>query len=403
MLGADHLHGAGHLTIARTAGKLTPLRLGIVAGELSGDALGASLVRGLADATGQTPELIGVGGPALAGFGLNAVVPFERFDMHGFVEPLLRLPSLLTALRRIERAVLAAGVDAFVGVDFNVFNLLLERRLKRRGVRTVHFVSPSVYAWRRGRIKRLARSADLLLTLFPFEAAFYAGEPLEVAYVGHPMADAMAPSRLDDRRREARRELGLAADARVLALLPGSRRGEVQRLLDPFLAAAGRFADTSGATVQVLIPVPRPDIAPLVRARVAADRARLSVRILDEPARRALAAADLALVKAGTGTLEATLSGVPMVVAYRLDRLSHAIARRLVHAEHFALPNLLAGEALVPEFIQDAVEPAALAAALDLVAADRDRLRARFAALHARLRRDTASSAAAAVMRLVGR
>ena len=340
--------------------------------------------------------------------GLEALAPFDRLSMNGFKEPLLRLPELLGMFRRLRDAYVADPPDVFVGVDFNVFNLLLERALKKRGLRTVHYVSPSVYAWRRGRVKRIARAADMLLALYPFEPAFYDGEPVVARYVGHPLADRIDPDAGSDANRIAmRRELAIAPDAHVLALLPGSRMSEVRLLLDDFLEAARGYAAARVANGEVdrvtcLIPCINDRVAGAVAARVdESDSQTLAVRLLREHARRALVAADLALVKSGTSTLEAMLLRRPMVVSYRLGELTYQLVRRLVRAPYVALPNILAGEALVPELLQHDATPVALTRALVHVQGERGALGRRFAALHAELRCDADERAADAVIELV--
>lgn len=344
---------------------LRPLRLGIVAGETSGDQLGAGLIRSLQrlmQESGSTIEFVGVGGTEMESAGLKSLVPISALAVNGFVEPVRRLPELWHVLRHVEKTCVAHSVDAFIGVDFNVFNLLLERRLKSAGIRTVHYVSPSVYAWRRGRAKRLAKSAGLLLSLYPFEAAYYEGLPLRVAHVGHPLAqsipvDAGSPTA----RAAARRELGIAETSRVVALLPGSRRTEVELMAGSFFGAAN-LIDQDARTTFVL-PCVRPELGALLDGLLREHRS-LNVVRYNGNARLALAACDGALVKSGTGTLEATCIGRPMVVSYRLGPWSYRLAKLLVHTRFVALPNILADRAVVPELLQDDATPENLAAAL---------------------------------------
>jgi lipid-A-disaccharide synthase len=339
--------------------------LGIVAGETSGDQLGAGLMRSLhhlAQKSGQTVEFVGVGGADMEAAGLKSVVPISALAVNGFVEPVRKLPELWRLLRRLQDTCLSASVDAFVGVDFNVFNLLLERRLKSAGIRTVHYVSPSVYAWRRGRARRLADSADLLLALYPFESAYYQGLPLQVVHVGHPLAQTIAADAGSDAARAAaRRELGIDSGCRVIALLPGSRRSEVELMAGSFFAAA-ELIDKDAPTTYVL-PCVRPELSPLF-VRLLAEHQSLRVVRYNGNARLALTACDGALVKSGTGTLEATCIGRPMVVSYRLGPWSYRLAKRLVHTPFVALPNILGGRAVVPELLQDDATPENLAAAL---------------------------------------
>ena len=379
------------------------LTIGIVAGEASGDRLGAGLMRALAGRIAGV-RFVGVGGEAMRSAGLEPLADMAALAVNGFTEPLIKLPGLTRLLFGLRRRLLAERPAAFIGVDFNVFNLLLEGQLKRSGVPTVHYVSPSVYAWRRGRVRRIGRSADLLLALFPFEPAYYDGTGLKVAFVGHPLADAIG---LDDggeaSRRAARAALGIGGEARVIALLPGSRSGEIKQHLDLFLAAAALLAERLDSTT-FLIPCVRPDFVPLIE-RAAEALPELDIRICQDDARQALTACDGAIAKSGTGTLEAMLLRRPMVVAYRLGAASHALARLLVRTDYVALPNLLAGRELVPERLQRQATAEKLADAL-LDELDKPALLAEtqqaFSMLHLELRRDANERAADAVMELLG-
>ncbi len=379
------------------------LKIGIVAGEASGDLLGAGLMSALKE---QRPEVsfTGVGGPRMLGEGLRALHPMDRLSVNGFVDPLLRLPELLKLLFDLRKRFIAERVDAFIGVDFNVFNLLLERLLKRRGIATVHYVSPSVYAWRRGRARRIPRSADLLLTLYPFEPAYYAGMDVETAFVGHPLAHEITDADGSEATKTAARAaLGLD-DRRVVALLPGSRRSEVQMMAPVFLEAA-RLIQADEPT-QFVLPCLRADMLETVRALVAG-YADLDVTIDAQHARRALTACDAALVKSGTSTLEAMCLGRPMVVSYKLGDWSYRLARRLVRTPYIALPNILAGRELVPELLQQDATPGALSDALLRQMARGDEvtnLKAEFGRLHDSLRPGNSASilAADAVLKLVG-
>ncbi len=379
-----------------------PLVLGMLAGEASGDNLGAGLMESLKrEAPDRDIRFVGVGGDRMLREGLESLTPMEALSVNGFREPILRLPDLLRIFLALRKEMLARKVDAFIGVDFNVFNFLLERSLKKRGIRTVHYVSPSVYAWRSGRTSRIARSADLLLCLYPFEPAFYTNEAIEAVFVGHPLADAIqAEDSEPAARSNARIPLGVPEDHIVLAVLPGSRRSEVDLLIDDFLEAARLFASKCEQPVTVVIPCPRTDLHALIVE--ACDRyPELSVKVINQPGRPALTAADVALVKAGTSTLEATLLHCPMVVSYRLGNVSAFFARRLVRTPHVALPNILAGEMLVPELLQEAATPAALAEALGQELGARSERRQRFEQLHESLRGDADANAAKAVLHLL--
>ena len=385
-----------------------PLTLGILAGEASGDNLGAGLMHALRQQYAESHpaedvQFIGVGGPRMQAQGLQSLASMDELAVNGFREPLLRLPQLIRLLRRLTSEMHAARVDAFIGVDFNVFNFMLEARLKKRGIVTVHYVSPSVYAWRSGRTKRVAKSADLLLCLYPFEPDFYKGLPVRAEFVGHPLADEIGPDAGNDAARQAARSaLGVRRDSTVMALLPGSRNSEVSLMIEHFLDAADLFSGEH-EDVQVVIPCLRPSIRALVAAALV-DHASLDVVLYDGNARQALVAADVALVKSGTSTLEAMLLHRAMVVSYRLGAMSYQIARQVVRTPHVALPNILAGEMLVPELIQDAASGPALAAALtqqlSLSQQDAGYTRA-FLDLHGKLRQGADTKAAAAVLRLL--
>lgn len=375
-----------------------PPTVGILAGEASGDNLGRGLMAALKVRYGDV-RFVGVGGPGMIAEGLDSLVPMDRLAVNGFVDPVRRLPELIGILRRLLARFEAERPDVFVGVDFNVFNLLLERRLKRRGIPTVHYVSPSVYAWRRGRIRRIARAADVLLTLYPFEPELYADTPVQAVYVGHPLADAIDPDAgAAAGRAAARGELGLPAGLTVVALLPGSRLSEVRLMGELFLQAAKRIARARPG-VRFVVPCVRPAIAAwLDAARL--DHPDLELCSYQGNARLGLTACDAALVKSGTSTLEAMLLRRPMVVSYRLGRLTHAIVRRLLRTPYVALPNILAGRPLVPELLQDAATAAALAdsllAELDKSRSDPEYLQ-EFARLHDLLRCDADACAAEAV------
>ncbi len=336
-------------------------------------------------------EFCGIGGHGMLAAGLDPVVPMERLTMNAFAEPVRRLPQLVGIYRRLLRRFGAWRPDVFVGVDFNVFNGLIERRMHARGVPVAHYVSPSVYAWRRGRAARLARYTDLLLTLFPFEARYYRDLPVEVAFVGHPLANELAEP---PTRYAARACLGVTA-SRVIAVLPGSRPAELDALFDDFADAAARFVRTDDDT-EVLLAAAGPTLHAEIDRRLA--RAGLpAARIVDD-AQLAMAAADGVLVKSGTATLEAMLIGRPMAVGYRLGPFAYRLVRSLLHTPWVALPNILAQETLVPELLQDDLDGARLAAALrgSMEQFESGTLARRFGELGASLRPAGGGDAAAA-------
>ncbi|MGA1372623.1 MAG: lipid-A-disaccharide synthase [Pseudomonadales bacterium] len=378
------------------------LVIGMVAGEASGDRLGAGLMREI-KARGGAVRFVGIGGTRMCAEGLKPWFPQDSLSVNGFIEPLRRLPELWRLLRDVETRLLRERVDVFVGIDFNVFNLALERRLRARGVRTVHYVSPSVYAWRRGRVHRVAEAADLLLTLFPFEPPLYAGTGLRAICVGHPLADAIDPQRdAGAERRRSRLQLGFGVDDTVIALLPGSRRSEV-RLMTNLMLDAARLIAQHRAEARFVIPCLNPELRDWIQA-ASRRYPEVSVTLVDGQARAVLTASNAAMVKSGTATLEAMLLGCPMVVTYRLGAVTHAVVRRLVRTPFVALPNILAGQALVPELLQSAATPTALAVAL-LQQLDRPQLDPGYlqacSLLHSDLRRDADRTAASAVLDLL--
>jgi len=379
-----------------------PVRIGILAGESSGDILGAGLMQAL---KARHPGICfeGIGGPLMEAQGLVSRVPMERLSVMGLIEPLKRLPELLGIRRDIVQHFLAAPPAVFIGIDSPDFNLGIELKLRARGIKTVHYVSPSVWAWRRRRVYKIARAVDLVLTLFPFEAAFYREHRVPVAFVGHPLADLIP---LEPERSSARHHFGLPATGSVLALLPGSRVGEVGRLGPPFLQAAALLCNAR-KDLQVLLPCATPACRALVEhlpqcaELVAAGR----LQIVDGQSRLALQAADGVLLASGTATLEALLFKLPMLVCYRMAPLSYAIISSLLKVPYFSLPNLLAGEPLVDELVQDQVQPQVLAdRMLALLANDGNSqatLRSRYTAIHHLLRREASDRAADAVIALL--
>lgn len=379
------------------------LRIAVVAGETSGDQLGAALIAALR-ARAPEIEFFGIAGPLMRAAGCEAWYGAEQLAVMGLFEVIPHLPRLLRIRRDLSARLIDDPPDVFVGVDFKEFNLSVARRLKAAGIRTVQYVSPQVWAWRERRVRGIARACDLMLCLLPFEPAFYARHSVRAQFVGHPLADQIP---LDVDRGAARRALGLAADATVVALLPGSRRGEVTRLAPDYIAAAQALAAMQPG-IEFIAPMASPPMRTLFEPAVAARGAGAArIRVLDGQARLALQAADAALVASGTASLEALLCRCPMVVTYRLSAMTAFVLRllRMVRLQHFSLPNLLAGEGLVPEFFQEAVNGTALAAAVHAQLRDAPRramLDTRFRAIHASLRQGGAERAADAVLELVG-
>ncbi|MGH8169647.1 MAG: lipid-A-disaccharide synthase [Steroidobacteraceae bacterium] len=377
------------------------LRVGIVAGESSGDLLGAALIAALRARVPEV-EFFGIAGQKMIAAGCEAWAGAEELAVMGLAEVLPHLPRILRLRASLIARLLAAPPDVFVGIDAPTFNLGVARRLKDRGVRTVQYVAPQVWAWRQGRARKIGRACDLVLCLLPFETEFYARHGTRAVFVGHPLADQI-PLEVD--RAGARAALGLDSSATVIALLPGSRMGEIERLAVDFLQAAAWLA------------AHRPDlrfIAPMATARAREAFERKQSEVLDAPnilliegrTQQTLAACDAAIVASGTATLEALLSRRPMVVAYRFGAVTAFLLRRLrlVKVPYFSQPNLLVGRPLVPELLQEQVSGAALGEALLGRLSDREYLRQldeEFRKVHETLRGGAADRAAEAILTLL--
>ncbi len=372
-----------------------PLKVALVAGEASGDILGSGLMQALRR---QHPniEFIGVGGPLMEACGLQSFFPMERLAVMGLVEVLGRLRELLRRRKELTAWLLEQQPDVFIGIDAPDFNLDLELKLRQQGIKTVHYVSPSVWAWRQKRVLKIREACDLMLCLLPFEAKFYEEHQVPVHFVGHPLADSIA---LENDPLTARQQLGLPADAKVVALMPGSRGGEVRRLGELFLHSA-QLLHQRHPGLQFVLPAANAARKEQLEQLLAAFPG-LPVKLLDGQSQLALQACDAVLIASGTATLEAMLFKRPMVVAYRLAWLTYRILKLMVKSRYFALPNLLAGEGLVPEFIQHAATAEHLAAAIEQQLTDGSRQTARFLELHQLMRRDASAQAAGAVLRLV--
>jgi lipid-A-disaccharide synthase len=375
----------------------------IVAGETSGDNLAAALMRAL---RARRPELTfaGIAGPAMTGAGCTAWTSSERLAVMGLFEVVRHLPQLLALRTATAARALAARPLLFIGVDAPEFNLGLAARLHRAGVPTVQYVSPQVWAWRQGRVRRMAGTLDLVLCLLPFEKRFYDAAHVAAEFVGHPLADRLP---LEPDRLGARARLGLAAEATVVALLPGSRRGEVERLAGDFVGAAAWLAGRRPG-VRFVAPMANSAARLLFARALAAAGGTPDVLLTDGAAEVALTAADCALVASGTATLETLLCKRPMVVAYRLGAATAALLRvfGLMKAPFFAQPNLLAGRALVPELFQEAVTAERLGSELLGWLEDPPRAAAaiaEFHRIHLELRRGASERAADAVLRLLER
>ncbi len=368
----------------------------MVAGEASGDLLAAHLLSALKDRfLDMTAH--GIGGSRMQAEGFRADWSSQRLAVRGYAEVLSHLPELLLLRRRLAEQLLRQRPSAFIGVDAPDFNLGLETRLKQHGIPVLHFVSPSVWAWRRERIEIIRRAVDHMLVLFPFEEALYQEAGIEATYVGHPLADIIP---LSPDRAAARAALGVADDASVVALMPGSRLAEIHYNAPTFLAAA---ASLRRERPRLVMLAPMASVDARKRFERLLEQNALptdAVRLLDQGTHQALAACDAALIASGTATLEAALFKRPMVVAYKMAGLSYALMKGKAYLPWVALPNILAREFLVPEFLQHGASAEVLAKALAFQLDDHDNrvhLEQRFMDMHMVLRRDTASRSADAV------
>jgi lipid-A-disaccharide synthase len=364
-----------------------------VAGEASGDQLGAELISALRQ---QFPgaQFMGVGGERMSAAGMQCWKSSNELAVMGLFEVLAHLPRLLRLRRWLLERLTAERPDLLVGIDSPDFNLGLERRVRAAGIPAVHYVSPTVWAWRQGRVRKIARSTDMVLCLFPFEPEFYAAHGVPARYTGHPLADVI-PEQQD--RAGAREQLGLQADRQCVALLPGSRGGEVSRLAGPLVAAAARL-QARYPGMQFVAPMAGAEQRALFETRLAA-HPDVEITLLDGQARKAMAAADVVVCASGTAALETMLVNRPMVVVYRFSWPTYLAGKglRLLKSRFFSLPNILAGKPLVPELLQHEVNPRRVTREvsrwIDDPAAARI-LSEEFASLHRGLRRDAARSAA---------
>jgi lipid-A-disaccharide synthase len=378
------------------------VRIAVVAGEPSGDLLASHLIAAL---KAQLPEaeFFGIGGPKMMAQGFDSWYPMDTLSVHGYVEALKHYRQIVGVRNSLKKRLLADPPDVFIGVDAPDFNLGLEKALKSQGIRSIHYVSPSIWAWRGGRLKDIVRSVDQLICLFPFEPALYQGQGIDVAYVGHPLADMIPPT---INRLAVREKLGIAPSAKVIALLPGSRNAELEFMAETYLLAAKGINEQRPGTLFLVPLATRETRLKFESALYRLDLTELPIRLMFGHAQDALGAADVALVASGTATLEAALMKCPMVIAYKMARLSWWIMKRMSYLPYVGLPNVLAGRFVVPEFLQDAATPEALSAALLDLLDDkqaRDEMETEFSRQHQVLRLNTAERAAAAVLAGINR
>ena len=373
-------------------------RFAMVAGEASGDLLASLLLGGMKSRWPQM-QAFGIGGPQMTGQGFDAWWPHDKLAVRGYVEVLSHYREISAIRNQLAERVLREKPDVFIGVDAPDFNLDLEARLKSQGIKTIHFVSPSIWAWRGKRIKKMRSAVDQVLCIFPFEPALYERQGVPATYVGHPLADAIP---IEVPRAGSRAALGLAQDDCVVALLPGSRRSEIQYVAPRLLGAAAEM-HRQRPTLKFILPVV-PGLRHLIEPLRRQHASQAPIELLDGRSHEALAACDVALVASGTATLEAALYKRPMVIAYAMHALSWQMMKRMRYQPWVGLPNILLREFAVPELLQADATPARLAAeAFDwLDHPDRcDALTDRFAALHLELRRDTARTATDAIAKVL--
>ncbi len=376
----------------------------MVAGEISGDILGAGLIKELKKRY-PNARFEGIGGPLMIKEGFKSHVPMERLSVMGLVEVLGRLFELIGIRRRIKKYFLDNPPDVFIGIDAPDFTLGLEESLRKSGIKTAHYVSPSVWAWRQKRVFKIARAVDLMLTLFPFEARFYKDHNVPVAFVGHPLAD-MIP--LEPSQGKARERLGLmltplGASQNIVALLPGSRSGEIHYLGEIFIEAA-KLVLAQNADAKFLLPYVNSERKEQIEDIIQRLGPDLPITLIQGQSRDVMAASNVILLASGTATLEAMLLKRPMVVAYRMSAITFFIMKRLMKAPYISLPNLLANKALVPELIQAQASPNNLAKSL-LQRLKKDEnseaLNAQYIKIHESLKQDASDKAATAVARLI--
>lgn len=373
------------------------LKIAMVAGESSGDLLASHLIAALRE---RLPEAVffGIGGPRMESQGFEAFWPMDRLAVMGYVDALKNYRAIASIRRQLKKRLLQIEPDIFIGVDAPDFNLGLETDLKAAGVRTIHYVSPSIWAWRGGRIKKIAKAVNRVLALFPMEPPLYERAGIPVTYVGHPLAD-IIPLQTD--RLAVREMLFMPKDVPVFALLPGSRQGELAMMADTFVQTAKLLSERL-PTAQFIVPLAtretRLQFEAAIYARQAGD---LPFRLLFGHAQDALGAADVSLVASGTATLEAALIKRPMVITYKIAKLSYWIMKRMAYQAFVGLPNILAGRQVVPEILQDDATPENLAEALVKLYEDKDNAAAvaeAFTDIHLQLRQNTAEKAANAVI-----
>lgn len=383
--------------MSETTAPKKELKIGIVAGEASGDILAAGMIKCIRQ---KYPNAIieGIAGPRMLEQGCKTLFNMEELSVMGLVEVLSRIRRLMFVRKSVLQYFSENPPDVFIGVDAPDFNLTLEKKLKQQGIKTVHYVSPTVWAWREKRIYGIAEATNLVLSIFPFEKQFYDDHGFPCAFVGHTMADAIP---LEPDKQAARNELALDGSAPVLALLPGSRGSEINMLLAIFIQSA-EILSAKLEGLQIVIPAVNESRKNQIEAFLAEHKAKANIRVMSGHARQCMIASDAILLASGTATLEAMLCKRPMIAAYRLKWFTHQMMKWLYKAKYFALPNLLADEKLVPELLQEEVNPQNIAAQLyDLISGTSTQDINRFKEIHLSLKQNADQQSAAAVLDLI--
>lgn len=383
--------------------------IGIVAGEASGDLLGSHLIRALKK---HRPDLqfIGIAGPKMMGEGATSLFPMEKLSVNGYAEVIRHLPELLNIRKQVYRYFIQNPPDLFIGVDAPDFNFTLERKLKNKGITTIHYVSPSVWAWRKGRINKIRRSVSHLLALFPFEPKLYEQAGVPVSYVGHPLADAIP---MNPNQTLAREKLKLKSNQTIIAMLPGSRFSEVEKLADLFVKTAQRMMqaqlDGQLPNYQFLVPLITRNTRKVFEQAILNNQTdieapSLPIQIMFGHAHMAMEAADVVIVASGTATLEAALLKRPMVITYKVSWLSYQLMKRMSYIPYVGLPNVLAGKFIVPELLQKDATPEKLADATLKLLSDKilvQEIQQEFTTIHESLRQNTEEKAAQVILSLL--
>lgn len=372
------------------------VRIGIVAGEASGDLLGSHLIQALKKKRADI-EFVGIAGPKMMGEGAQSLFPIERLSIRGYFEVIKHLFGLLKLRRQLLKHFLNNRLDLFIGIDAPDFNFWLEKKLKNKGIKTIHYVSPSIWAWRKNRLNKIRHAVTHMLALFPFEPALYQQAGIPVTYVGHPLAD-MLPMEPDTTA--AREGLRLKSTDLIIAMLPGSRQSEVQQHAELFVKTA-KLIYAEHPNVVFLVPLITRETRQIFELAIFHEEVSLPIQILFGHAHDAMEAADVIIVASGTATLEAALLKKPMVITYRMSNLSWKILKRMRLQPYVGLPNILAGKFVVPELLQDDATPEKLAEASLKLVSDTNyiaEIKAEFTKIHISLRQDTAEKAAVAIL-----